>query len=88
MPSQRHYVCAWTDNDIFSHCEHQHQTLASAVACTASACAGAYVVAVENGVYRELDPGEEALFRNLMYENPQRLERIVHWFGRMHLMLS
>jgi hypothetical protein len=46
--------------------------MASAVACTASGSAGAYVIAVENGEYRELKPKEEGEFQDLMYGTPKR----------------
>ena len=61
------YFAAWTDSGCLLGCDHQHMTLASAVACTASACAGAYVIAVERGEYRELNTKEEAEFQDLMY---------------------
>lgn len=56
-------------------------TVASAVACTASTCAGAYVVAVEKGEYRALEPKEEAEFQELMYGSPERkLEgKLIAW---------
>ena len=47
-------------------------TVASAVACSSSAYAGAYVIAVEKGEYRELSAKEEAEFRELMYGSPER----------------
>jgi hypothetical protein len=88
MPSQRYYVGAWTNNDIFSHCDHQHKTMASAVACAGSVCAGSYVVAIEDGQLEQLEPWEEALYQRLMYGKPERLERLIRWFGRMHLIVS
>jgi hypothetical protein len=42
-------------------------SVASAVACTASTCAGAYVVAVEKGEYRALNGKEEKEFQFHMY---------------------
>jgi len=88
MPS--YYVCASSEVDsrCLCACDHQHRTIASAVACTRSARAGAYVVAVEDGEYRELNPDEEALFQNLMYGNPERLERLIRWMGRLSLLVS
>jgi len=47
-------------------------TLASAVACSAIGYAGAYVIAVEKGEYRELSPKEETEFQELMYGSPER----------------
>jgi hypothetical protein len=90
MPSPVYYVCAWSEIDsrCLCACDHQHRTIISAVACTGSACAGAYVVAVENGEYRELDETEEAVFQNLMYGSPERLQRLIRWIGRMSLIVS
>jgi hypothetical protein len=42
-------------------------SVTSAVFCTSSACAGAYVVAVEKGEYRELNDKEEKEFQFRMY---------------------
>jgi hypothetical protein len=88
MPSPVYYVCLWGDSDLPRSCEHQHPTIASAVACTGSACAGAYVVAVKDGKYQQLSRSEESLFQNLMYGNAERLQRLVRWFGRLHLIVS
>jgi hypothetical protein len=46
--------------------------VASAVACSSGACAGAYVVAVEKGEYRALNDKEEREFQELMYGSPER----------------
>jgi predicted TPR repeat methyltransferase len=62
--------------------------MASAVACAGSVTAEAYVVALEDGEFEELDPWEESLFQKLMYENPERLERLIRCFNRMHLILT
>ena len=74
MPSPPlfYYFCAWTDSGCLCGCDHFHLTLASAVACTVSAYAGAYAVAVEKGECRELTSKEEAEFRELMYGSPER----------------
>jgi hypothetical protein len=74
MPSRPRlfYFCAWTDSGCLCGCDHFHLTVASAVACTSSACAGAYVIAVENGEYRALNQKEEAEFQQLMYEYSER----------------
>jgi hypothetical protein len=45
------YFAAWTDSGcLLGCCSHQHQTIASAAACIASA--GGYVIAVEDGELR------------------------------------
>jgi hypothetical protein len=62
-----YYFAAWTDSGCLCGCDHYHMTVASAVACTSAACAGAYVVAVERGEYRALNDKEEAEFRMQMY---------------------
>ena len=70
-PPPLYYFCAWTDSGCLCGCDHFHLTLAAAVACSSSAMAGAYVIAVEKGEYRELEPKEEAEFQDLMY-SPER----------------
>jgi hypothetical protein len=67
-----YYFCAWTDSGCLRGCDHFHLTVASAVACSSEACAGAYVVAVEKGEYRALDGKEEAEFQALMYGYSER----------------
>ena len=52
------YFAAWTDSDCLLGCGHEHRTVVDADACIA--CAGGYVVAVENGVKRALTADEEA----------------------------
>jgi hypothetical protein len=59
------YFAAWTDSGCLLGCSHQHQTIASAVPCIASA--GGYVIAVEDGEWRELTSKEEAEFRYAIY---------------------
>ena len=59
------YFAAWTDSGCLFGCSHQHQTIASAVPCIASA--GGYVIAVEDGELRELTSKEEAEFQNAIY---------------------
>jgi hypothetical protein len=66
-----YYFAAWTDSDCLCGCDHFHLTLASAVSCTMFAYAGAYVVAVERGQYRQLNDTEEAEFQRLMYGYPE-----------------
>lgn len=84
MPSL-YYMCAWTDDHLFDYCGHMHNTIISAVACTGSACAGAYVIAVEDNEFRELNSKEEAQFQSLMYGNPKRLKLLIGCTGRMLL---
>jgi hypothetical protein len=61
-----YYFAAWTDSDCLCGCDHQHDTLISAVACNAP-CAGGYVIAVEKGKYRALNEAEEIQFQRLKY---------------------
>ena len=91
MPSpKRYYVCAWSEIDSLYLCAccHKHRTIATAVACTGSVGAGAYVVAVEDGEYRELNADEEALFQKLMHGSPERLQKLIRWMGRLSLIIS
>jgi hypothetical protein len=62
-----YYFTAWTDSGCLLGCDHQHQTVASAVACSPSGSAGSYVIAVENQKLRELNEGEEIEFQRLKY---------------------
>jgi len=81
LPPPFYYFAAWTDSGCLCGCDHFHLTLASAVACTSSAYAGAYVIAVEKGEYRELTAKEEAEFQELMYGSPERKREglILNW---------
>jgi hypothetical protein len=62
-----YYFAAWTDSGCLCGCDHFHMSVASAVACTRSACAGGYVIAVENERYRKLNRKEEKIFQFAMY---------------------
>ena len=62
-----YYFAAWDDSGCLCGCDHYHRSVASAVACTRSACGGAYVVAVENGEYRALNGKEDNEFQFHMY---------------------
>jgi hypothetical protein len=64
MPST-FYFAAWTDSGCLLGCDHEHQTVTSAVPCIS--CAGGYVIAVEKGVLRAMDDAEEAEFQHAMY---------------------
>lgn len=59
------YYLAVDSDGIVSTCIHQHQTVASAVACIT--WAGGYVVGVEDGIMRALTDAEEAEFQSAMY---------------------
>jgi hypothetical protein len=72
LPPPLYYFAAWTDSGCLCGCDHFHLTLASAVACTVSGYAGAYVIAVEKGEYRQLTAKEETEFQDLMYGSPER----------------
>ena len=56
------YLAAWTDSGCLRGCDHEHQTVPEAVACIS--CAGGYVIAVENKVFRALNDAEEAEFQS------------------------
>ena len=66
-PPPLYYFCAWTDSGCLCGCVHFHMTVASAVVCSESDYAGAYVIAVEKGEYRELNTTEEADFQALTF---------------------
>jgi hypothetical protein len=53
-----YYFAAWTDSGFLLGCDHEHKTVPEAVACIS--CAGGYVIAVENNVFRALTDEEEA----------------------------
>jgi hypothetical protein len=63
--SSLYYFAAWTDSGCFLGCDHQHMSVLSALACIATA--GGYVVAVQDGQLRELNPKEETEFQFAMY---------------------
>ncbi len=56
-----YYFAAWTDSECLLGCDHEHQTVTTAVACIS--CAGGYVIAVENGALRALTDDGEAEFQ-------------------------
>lgn len=62
-----HYFAAWTDSGCLLGCDHKHLTVVSAVVCAQSARAAAYVIAVEDGILRELNDCEEREFQLAMY---------------------
>jgi hypothetical protein len=59
------YFAAWTDSGCLLGCDHEHQTVTSAVPCIS--CAGGYVIAVEKGALRAMTDPEEAEFQHAMY---------------------
>ncbi|MGA8490342.1 MAG: hypothetical protein WB711_07970 [Terriglobales bacterium] len=63
--SSTFYFAAWTDSGCLLGCDHEHQTVTSAVACIT--CAGGYVVAAEKSVLRALTDAEEEEFQRAMY---------------------
>jgi len=84
-PPSFYYFCAWTDSGCPCGCDHFHLTLASAVACSSAAYAGAYVIAVEKGEYRALTTKEEIVWRELMYGSPERkMEGVVLQWPKPH----
>jgi len=78
MPSL-YYFAAWTDSGCFCGCDHQHRTIASAVACIP--CAGGYVVAVQENECRELNRKEETEFQEALsgYEERKRKFGLLAW---------
>ena len=54
------YSAAWTDCGCLISCSHEHKTVAEAASCIA--CAGCYVIGVENGAVRSLTAEEESEF--------------------------
>ena len=79
-PPSLYYFCAWTDSGCLCGCQHLHLTVASAVACSSSAPAGSYVIAVDQGEYRALNTQEETEYGELMYEHPEpRQAVILYW---------
>jgi len=67
------YFVAWDDSGCLLGCWHEHTTISEAVECIN--CAGAYVLAIENGVLRALTVDEETEFKRLRCashsDNPQ-----------------
>jgi hypothetical protein len=54
------YSAAWTECHCLISCSHEHKTVAEAASCIA--CAGCYVIGVENGAVRSLTAEEESEF--------------------------
>lgn len=59
------YFAAWTDSACFCSCWHEHRTVGEAADCISYA--GAYVIAVEDGVMRALTAEEEAQFQRAIH---------------------
>ena len=76
-PPSFYYFCASTDSGCLCGCEHFHLTVASVVACSSSAQAGSYAIAVEKGEYRVLNTKEEAEYQELMYAQAERRQAVI-----------
>lgn len=72
----RCYCAAWTDSGLLLGCDHQHLTVVAAVVCAQSTGASGYVVAMEDGVIRELNDSEEREFQLAMYGTGVAHERV------------
>jgi len=57
------YSAAWDDSGCLLSCWHEHPTIRDAAECIN--CAGAYVLAIENGTLRALSVDEEAEFQRV-----------------------
>lgn len=76
-----YYFAAWTDSGCLLGCDHEHATVISAAACIS--CAGGYVIAVENGRYRELNQKEEKIFQFAMYGEGKTIRgRVVRFWPK------
>lgn len=62
-----YYSAASTNSGCFIVCEHERETIAEAATCIQ--CAGGYVVGVENGVMRSLNPKEESEFQSIIRDS-------------------
>jgi hypothetical protein len=81
-----YYFAAWMDSHSLVGCEHQHETIVSAVACCRTA--GAYVIAVEKGKLRELDLNEESQFQYAMYGHDTGARRFMAAFVGLLALVS
>jgi hypothetical protein len=63
------YSAMHADSGHYRPCGHEHSTVEHAASCINSAAS--YVIAVENGRLRGLNPAEEASFRNAMFGKGQ-----------------
>src|SRR5271155_1317989 len=77
--SSIHYFAAWTDSDCLCGCNHEHQTVTDAMGCIS--CAGGYVIAVENNIYRALNGAEEAEFEGAPRVVPKPTELQYEEYG-------
>ena len=68
------YSVAWDDSGCLLSCWHEHPTISEAAECIT--CAGAYLLALENGVLRALTADEESEFKRVRCttctDNPPR----------------
>ncbi len=65
-----HYEAAWTESWIHQRCFHGHATLTDAAKCGMPHGAGWYVLAVECGAPRELNPEEDKLVERVRFGEP------------------
>lgn len=72
MPSL-FYFAASTDSSRVEGCDHEHTTVASAVACVSTA--GGYVIACENGQLRKLNEEEEKQYQSAAHGIATRRRR-------------
>jgi hypothetical protein len=57
------YTVGWDDSGCLLSCWHEHPTISEAAECIN--CAGAYVLAIENGVLRSLTADEQREFQQV-----------------------
>jgi hypothetical protein len=81
-----YYFAACTDYGCVVGCDHEHSTVASAVACISNA--GGYVIAVENGQLRKLNEEEEKQYQSTMYDTEpfRHQSRPLGWVGWPNLL--
>ena len=83
-----YYFAAYTDSGCLLGCDHHHRTVCSAAACISSP--GGYVIAVENGSYRQLNDAEEREFKAAMYgscESDEKEASFVEFTLRVRIKL-
>jgi hypothetical protein len=67
---KKHFVAAHTDSGLLISCNHQHPSVATAVACISQP--GGYVIAVKDNNFFALNEGEEAEFHAIMFGRTSR----------------
>src|SRR5258707_3358324 len=63
----QHFEAGWTDSWSHRRCLHEHQTLIEAAKCAMPQGPAWYVFAVESGMPRELNDGEEAVVNKFRF---------------------